>query len=171
MMDIALPPKQGFWGTLKRPSIIYGTAFVLGLLFGAFISPPQQSFGLKAIADQTGTFFSILATNSAIVITLYISAIFTRIYAYIVYAYNGVILGTTAGWIITADPRLFLLILPHGLPEIFYLLATGYVVALGESFIRNNIGKYLSYLGLNLGAVLLCTFLETYITPLFIPLI
>ena len=163
MNKIILLRREG-WKHFKVPVLIFSPSLLLGVILGVFAIQPSSAT-VDIATNQMSTFSSILLTNSTIIISIYISVIFTSYYAYFVYALNGIVLGLFTGWIFSTDAQLLWLLIPHGVFEIIYLLATGFILSKGEHFIRNNFKRYLLLLFIHLVAVFICTIIEAFITP------
>lgn len=160
--------KQSILFPLKRPLLIYLISLGLGLVLGIYVLQPEigeQIEDLYAIALEN--FVSIFSANATIILMIYVSCIFTKLYAYFTYSINGIVQGIIVGWILISDVGLFWLFLPHGIFEIPCILATSYIVYKEESYIRANFMKFLRMLALHELAVLGCAIIEAYITPLF----
>lgn len=151
---------------MKLPALLFFVSALLGIIIGFFILKQSGFTNMKFEIDKPKTFFSILCTNSSIVLSVYISVVFTKYYAYFVYILNGITLGVYLGWILQQNITLILLVLPHGIFEIPCLLATGIIVYLGETYVRNNFKNCCKILAVHLCFVVGCAIIETYVTPL-----
>lgn len=156
------------WKYLKLPTIIFGLALLFGVCLGIFLISP--TFG-DAVADlslfKVQQFVKIAANNCGIIMLVYLSVVFSRKYAYYVYAINGFVLGTVLGWILKTNTNLMWLIVPHGIFEIPIILSTGYIVNKGEVFVRQHFKKYLWMFVIHEVCTLLCAGIEAFITPYF----
>jgi len=114
---------------------------------------------------NASTLWFIFGRNAVIIATIYITVVFSVMIPRVILGVNGFTFGLFLAWILKFDPNLLWLIVPHGILEIPCLLACGYVMKLGESFIRNNFSRYVSLFGLHMIAVLFAALVETYVTP------
>ena len=152
---------------IKKPAILYGGFLVAGIMLGVFVLNPTFGETHDLSSQSVSNFKSIFFTNGGIVLLIYLSCIFTRIYAYLTYSVNGLIHGIYFGWIIKTNIALMFLVIPHGIFEIICILASGYIVSKGETYIRNNFKKFITLLFFHELAILLCAVIEAFITPCF----
>ncbi len=157
---------------IKWPLIDFSIALMCGIALGIWLISPSitDGAGLESINNSRG-FLAVFSTNAIVIVTVYISIIFTKFYAYFVYILNGGILGLYTGWILTTDISLLILLIPHGLFEIPCLLATGYVLRKGETFVRKNGNKFWGCLCVHIIAVAICALIEVYATPVMYEMI
>ena len=146
--------------SLRIPLLLLTISLISGFLVGSFFIEPAISL-----------FWNILSTNSLVILSIYVSLVFTPYYAYGAYLLNGLVLGVYIGWIVQTDLALLLLIIPHGVFEIPCILATGVMLHKGEIFIRSNFKIYCIYIVIHMVAVMLCAVIEAYITPVIYSLV
>jgi len=150
-------------GLIRATYIFLASLFVgiiMGLIFyqEELIYPVQIVFGMRDFID-------IVTRNAIVLILIYVSMVFTKYYAYFVYAINGLVLGVVISWIIQSDLMLLLLILPHGVFEMPLLLHTSHHIEKGELYIRENMCQYFKDISIHLLLVIICAVIEVYITP------
>lgn len=153
---------------MKLPAILFFSAMVVGIIAGVFfISPSVGEKVANLSAIKVEKFFEIALNNCSIILLVYLSVIFSRKYAYFVYCFNGITLGIIVGWIINSNLMLLLLIIPHGIFEIPNILATGYIVAKGENYVRTNFKTYIKIFLYHQISTIICALIEAFITPYF----
>jgi len=150
---------------LAKTASLYAVFFFIGLLLSIFLETPAGGDSLTF--TKLENLKTIAMKNSFLIVTIYLSVIFTKLYGYGVCCINGGILGLTCGWIVQTNIRLLLLLLPHGIFEIPNILATGYILSKNEQSIRKNIKSYAAILGAHVLFTLFCAVIEVYITPYF----
>ncbi|NLY32112.1 MAG: hypothetical protein GX065_04870 [Firmicutes bacterium] len=150
---------------LAKTAALFALFFIIGCLLSLFIKASPGESNLTASAFEN--LKAIALKNCLLIVTIYLSVIFTKLYGYGVCCVNGLILGLTCGWIVQTNIRLLLLLLPHGIFEIPNILATGYILSQNEESIRKNIKGYAAVLGAHLLFTLFCAVIEVFITPLF----
>ena len=153
---------------MKAPLAFFIPSLIIASLLGYYVLSPEVSGSVANLsAARFSTFVGIATTNCAIIIIIYISVVFTKKIAYYMYILNGLSLGIFIGWILRFNKSLLFLIIPHGVFEIPLLLATGYIVFMGEEYIRKNFRKYILILCMHLLGMVICAFIEAYITTAF----
>ena len=155
--------------SLRIPLLLLTISLISGFLVGSFFIEPAISF--NGSNSSKALFWNILSTNSLVILSIYVSLVFTPYYAYGAYLLNGLVLGVYIGWIVQTDLALLLLIIPHGVFEIPCILAAGVMLHKGEIFIRSNFKIYCIYIVIHMVAVMLCAVIEAYITPVIYSLV
>ena len=150
---------------LVKTAALFSLFFLIGCLLSMLIKATPGEGNLTSSSFEN--LKTIALKNCLLIVTVYLSVIFTKVYGYGVCCINGLILGLTCGWIVQTNIRLLLLLLPHGIFEIPNILATGYILSRNEESIRKNIKGYAAVLGAHLLFTLFCAVIEVFITPLF----
>lgn len=154
---------------IKFPFLLFVTGLLFGLVIGILtdsIFLADEVKGISTIISSSQKkFFEVFSKNAIIIVTIYLTAAFTKYYAYFNYVLNGLVLGCICIWAIKVNALLLLLVVPHGILEIPCILGTGYIVVKGKQFVNEKFYKYVWTLMVHLIFIFVSAFIECFITP------
>lgn len=136
--------------------------FMIGILLAILINPES---GDIVNLDKHKSFRKILNNNMMLILIIYITSLLSPIPPVIIIAQNGLVLGVSITWVIKFNPRLLILLLPHGIFEIPSILATAFIINKGRILFRNNPRVFIKLLLMHLFVTILLAIIESYITP------